>query len=75
MQSLWIREAWAVLNQIRGACAHCCCIVFICSARYRQQALDAGGDEVLLKGFHAAELSAAVQRLLSGKNVRCRQQE
>jgi DNA-binding response OmpR family regulator len=61
------QEAWAVLNQIKDACVRCCCIVLICSARYRQQALDAGADEVLLKGFHAGELSAAVQHLLSGK--------
>ena len=62
------RRAWAVLDQIKDTCARCCCIVLICSARYRQQALDAGADEVLLKGFHADELSAAVRRLLSGKN-------
>jgi DNA-binding response OmpR family regulator len=62
------KSAWVILGQIKDTCAHCCCIVLVCSARYRQQALDAGADAVLLKGFHAGKLSAAVQHLLSGKN-------
>lgn len=61
------KHAWAVLDQIKATCDHCGCIVLICSTRYRKQASDAGADEVLLKGFHAAELSDAVKRLLSGK--------
>ena len=62
------QEAWAVLAQIQETCAHCRCIVLVCSARCRQQALDAGADAVLLKGFHADKLSAAVRRLLPGTN-------
>jgi DNA-binding response OmpR family regulator len=66
-------RAWTVLNQIKETCAHCCCIVLICNARYRQQALDAGADEVLLKGFPADQLSAAIERLLS--RSKCDQKE
>jgi DNA-binding response OmpR family regulator len=58
-------RAWDVLNQLKVKCAQCCCIVLACSARQRQQALDAGADEALIKGFPAGRLSTVVERLLS----------
>jgi DNA-binding response OmpR family regulator len=59
------KSAWAVLDQIKEKCAGCCCIVLICSARQQRQALDAGADEVLFKGFAADQLSTAIERLLA----------
>jgi DNA-binding response OmpR family regulator len=61
------RKGWTVLNQIKDKCAPCCCIVLTCSAQQQRQAWDAGADEVLLKGFSAAQLSSTVERLLPGQ--------
>ena len=59
-------RAWDVLDQLTVKCAPCCCVVLACSAQQRQQALDAGADEGLIKGFPADRLSTVVERLLSG---------
>jgi DNA-binding NarL/FixJ family response regulator len=57
--------AWVLLNQIKVKAPQCRCIALICSARQRPRALASGADAVLIKGFPAARLSAAVERLLS----------
>ena len=56
--------AWALLDQIKVQAPQCLCIVLICSARQQRDAQIAGADEVLLKGFPAGQLAAAVERLL-----------
>ena len=61
-------RCWDVLNQIKGRWPKCGCIAMICSARQRREALAAGADEVLIKGFPADQLSAAVKRLLEMPN-------
>lgn len=56
--------AWALPDRVRAKAPHCRCIVLVCSVHQRRRALAAGADAVLIKGFLAAELSAAVKRLL-----------
>jgi DNA-binding NarL/FixJ family response regulator len=53
----------AVVDQIKEKWPHCCCVVLVCYARQRQEAWTAGADAVLIKGFTAAQLSAAVEQL------------
>ena len=56
---------WVLLEQIRAKVPHCRCIALVCSARQQREALEAGANVVLIKGFAAAQLSAAVEHLLS----------
>ena len=63
-------RAWAVLNQIKTQAPHCRCIALICSAQHQPDAQAAGADEVLIKGFPAGRLSAAVERLLPEQKAR-----
>jgi len=56
--------AWAILNQIKVRAPQSRCVALICSARRRHDALSAGADDVLIKGFAAAELLAVLVRLL-----------
>jgi DNA-binding response OmpR family regulator len=56
---------WALLDQIKAKVLHCCCIALICSVHQRPKALAMGADAVLVKGFSAEQLSAAVERLLA----------
>jgi DNA-binding response OmpR family regulator len=59
------KTTWVLLEQIRAKAPHCRCIALVCSARQQQEALEAGANAVLIKGFAAAQLSAAVERLLT----------
>ena len=66
------KQAWSVLAQIKRRRPRCCSILLVCYARQRQQALDAGADEVLVKGFSAGQLSAAVERLFTRGSQGCK---
>jgi DNA-binding response OmpR family regulator len=61
----FVETVWALLGQVRAKAPDCRCIVLVCSVHQRQRALAAGADAVLVKGFTAAQLSAAVQHLLA----------
>jgi DNA-binding response OmpR family regulator len=54
---------WAEMRQIKEKWPHCCCVVLVCYARQRQEALATGADEVLIRGFTAVQLSTAVEQL------------
>jgi DNA-binding NarL/FixJ family response regulator len=54
---------WAEVRQIKEKWPHCCCVVLVCYARQRQEALATGADEVLIRGFAAVQLSTAVEQL------------
>jgi DNA-binding NarL/FixJ family response regulator len=60
---------WDVLSQIKAQWPKCRYIALICNARQRREALSAGADHVLIKGFPADQLSAAVGRLLEPRRT------
>jgi DNA-binding response OmpR family regulator len=59
------KTTWVLLEQIRAKAPHCRCIALVYSSRQQREALEAGADAVLVKGFSAAQLSVAARRLLS----------
>lgn len=53
------------VRQIKEAWPGACCLALVDSGRQRPRALEAGADKVLLKGTPAAQLSAAIRKLLA----------
>ena len=58
-------EIWPALRQIKAEWSQTWSIVLVEDTRQQQQAEAAGADLVLLKGFRAAKLVAAIEGLLS----------
>ena len=58
-----------VLKQIKATWPLTRCIVLANDVRQQQEAEAAGADIVLLKGFPAAKLIAAIERLLSDEKI------
>ncbi len=56
-------EVWAVLRQIKIRCPQARCLIMSDTGQQRRAAKAAGADGVLLKGFLAAELVAAIKEL------------
>ncbi len=56
-------EVWAVLRQIKAQWPQARCLIMSDSGQQRRAAQAAGADGMLLKGFLAAELLAAIKEL------------
>ena len=61
--------AWSLLGHVKDSKPQCRCIALVCNYWQERDAWFAGADEVLLRGFTAEEMFAAVKRLfLEGSN-------
>jgi DNA-binding NarL/FixJ family response regulator len=59
-------QAFAVLEQIKTLEPRCCCLVLADDRHQQQDAVSAGADAALLKGFPAAKLLGVIERLVDG---------
>jgi DNA-binding NarL/FixJ family response regulator len=66
-------RGWSALAQIKDERPYCRSILLVCYARQQQEARAAGADEVLIKGFQADQLSAAIERLFDRGPEGCTQ--
>lgn len=62
-------EAWIVLDRVQISWPWIRCVVLSDSVQHRQQAEQAGATHALLKGYPAAKLSAAIEKLLRALDV------
>ena len=56
--------AWDLLRQLKARRSHSRCIALVCYSWQERDALLAGADEVLFRGFAAEEMFSAAKRLL-----------
>lgn len=59
-------KVFAVLEQIKALEPRCCCLVLADDRHQQQDAVSAGADAALLKGFPAARLLDVIERLVDG---------
>ena len=57
-------EAWTVLRQVKAKWPAIRCIALAEGVRQQQEAVAAGADAALVKGFAPAQLIATIERLL-----------
>ena len=58
-------QVWAALGQIKAEWSHTRSIVLVEDSQQKQKAQAAGADVVLIQGYPAAKLIAAIEGLLS----------
>ena len=65
--SMLNQEQWSYIRQIKnnGFHSHCKCIVLVDTAVQQRLARSAGADEILLAGFPATQLQAAIENLFA----------
>ena len=67
--SLPEEQVWAALGQIKKEWSQTRSIVLVEDSQQQQKAQASGADLVLIKGYPAANLIAAIERLLSQETV------
>ena len=65
-------EVWAALKQIQEQWSRTQTIVLVGDSRQQQQAMEAGADVALLRGFPAAKLAAIIEEHLSSGGGVCK---
>jgi DNA-binding NarL/FixJ family response regulator len=59
-------DPWTLLGQIKAAAPKVHCIALICNVQKQREALAAGADAVLFKGFPVNHLAEAIEPMTTG---------